>query len=219
MTNDVVVASTLKLPARRLAAKAIESVHLAYYEKGGIRDTAATLTTQLESASVHVYAIAKFAAKAESSLEEAGSLFIEMCDYAETEYKREHDVENLREALPTWATYKSNVLRGLRAGLSPLDFKTEKVYRSKTMEKVSKARLTTIDTTPSDADDSPRMQTEEEVTELVASTGIPDVLQQLVASVVYAAEIVNSRKLAQAEEILREAWQKLGALTDKRKLK
>lgn len=216
---------SLKLPARRLAAKAIESVHLAYYEKGGIRDTAATLTTQLLSAGQHVFALAKHAAKAHpKSIEKAASMFADMCEYAEQTYKTEHDVENLREALPTWATFKSNVLRGLRAGLNPLEHKTEKVYRSKTMELVSRTRTHTGDEAASAdsgarAGSAPRMQTEEDIESMVSTTAIPDTLKQLVAQVVYAAEVVNIRRIVQAEEILREAWQKLGALTDKRKLK
>lgn len=225
-TTEIAVSNFgLKVPARRLAAKAIESVHLAYYEKGGIRDTAAALTGQLLSAGQHVFALARHAAKENpKSIEQAASMFADMCEYAEQTYKSEHDVDNLREALPTWATYKSNVLRGLRAGLNPLEHKTEKVYRSKTMELVSRTRTHTGDEAASAdsgarAGSAPRMQTEQELVGMVSTTAIPDTLKQLVAQVVYAAEVVNVRRIEQAEEILREAWQKLGALTDKRKLK
>lgn len=216
MSKEIVtIESALKLPARRVATKAIENVHLAYYVKGGIRATVETLQTQLASASHHVFAIAKYAAKAHSdSLEQATALYIAMCEYAEQAYKQEHEVENLREALPTWATYKSNILRGLRSGLNPLEFRTEKVYRSKTMELVSRA--------PRDPEPraGPQAVLEpDELETLVSSTAVPDALKQLVAQVVFAAEVVNVRKLEQAEEILREAWQRLGALTDKRKLK
>lgn len=209
----------LKAPARNVAAKAIENVHLAYFEKGGIRDNAAHLAGQLESASRHVFAIARYAARAHpKSTEEAAQMFVLMCEYAEQTYKKEHEVENLREALPTWATYKSNVLRGLRAGLNPLEHKTEKVFRSKTMEMVSRTRTHEAPTNGARAG-PPRVVPQDELVNMVSSSAIPDVLKQLVAQVVYAAEVVNTNRIEQAEEILREAWQKLGALTDKRKMK
>lgn len=209
----------LKAPARHVAAKAIENVHLAYFEKGGIRDNAAQLAGQVESASRHVFAIARYAAKAHpKSLDAAASMYIAMCDYAEQTYKEEHRVENVREALPTWATYKSNVLRGLRAGLNPLEHKSEKTFRSKTMEQISRTR-THADATQGARAGPPRVVPEDELVNMVSSTAIPNTLKQLVAQVVYAAEVVNIRRIDQAEEILREAWQKLGALTDKRKIK
>jgi hypothetical protein len=223
MANEIAIRTNLKPNQRKRAEAAIENVHLAYYEKGGIRDTVSQLEGQLETASRHVFGLAQYAAQQHpDDLKVAAQLYVELCEYAEQAYKRTHEVENLREALPTWATYKSNVLRGLKAGLNPLEHKSEKVFRSKSMELISRSRNTLAGPEPPDGEaraGPPRMMQEDEVVDMVGTTAIPDTLKQLVAQVVYAAEIVNIRKLDQAEEILREAWQKLGALTDRRKLK
>jgi hypothetical protein len=216
------IQTSLRTPAKRIAAQAIENVHLEYYEKGGIRETAEKLATQLESASRHVYSLAIYAAKNTTDLVAAGRLFVEMCNYAEDTYKVEHEVDNLRDALPTWATYKSNVLRGIRAGLNPLEHKSEKAFRSKTMEQISRSRQD-VEAVTAELEDAragpPKLRGEDEIEEFVGTTTVADPLKQLVAQVVYAAEIVKPAMLEQAEEILREAWQKLGALTDKRRMR
>jgi hypothetical protein len=216
------MSTSLRAPAKRIAAQAIENVHLEYYEKGGVRDTAALLTEKLESASRHVFSLAVYAAKNTTDITEAGRVFVEMCNYAEDSYKKEHEVDNLREALPTWATYKSNILRGLRAGLSPLESKSEKQFRSKTMELVSRSRQDTAEVAGEleDARAGPsRLREAAEVEDFVSTTTIAPSLRQLVSQVVYAAEVIKPAMLPQAEEILREAWQKLGSLTDKRRMK
>lgn len=211
--------TVLNASAQRMSARAIENVHLAYYEKDGIRDNVTAIETKLRSVGQNVFALARHAAKVHPKLEDAEVMFLAMCEYAEQGYKTEHRVENLREALPTWATLKSNVLRGLRAGLNPLEHRTEKIFRSRTMEQVSRAqtrprpgqaRITGPPTKPLEP---------EAITEVLAETAVPDSLKQLVAQVVYAVEVVNVRKIEQAEEVLREAWQKLGALTDQRKIR
>lgn len=219
--NAVIENVELSGPAKRIAVQAIENVHLAYFQKGGIRETAETLTKQVESASKHVYTLALHAAKQHpESIEDAARMYVDMCEYAETEYKREHEVDNLREALPTWATYKSNVLRGLRLGLDPRESKSEKQYRSKAMEQISRSRAEKPEHTAIEGGTGPpAMKTEAEVAEFVASTMVPETLRQLLAQVVYAAEVVKAKSIEQAEEILREAWQKLGALSDKRKMR
>jgi hypothetical protein len=223
-TKDITVRiEDLKPAAKRVAARAIEDVHLAYYEKDGIRDTAAKLEGQVDSAAKHVYSLAQFASKAHpGNLETAAALFGTMCLYAENEYKREHEVENLREALPTWATFKSNVLRGLRLGLDPREFKTEKIFRSRTMEAISRTRgepEQLSDLRDDSARDGPPKQLDEaEIEDFVATTTVPETLRQLLSQVVYAVEVVKPARIRQAEEILRETWQKLGALTDKRRI-
>jgi hypothetical protein len=219
MPTAIVTVSTLHNKAKQIAAHAIESVHLSYYEKGGIRDTADTLKTQVDSSGKHVFTIARYAAKQHpEDITSARRLYLTMCEFAESEYKTQHNVDNLREALPTWATVKSNVLRGLRIGLNPTEFRSEKTFRSKTMERISRKRST------SDAGDSapragPALRSEEEIDSFMATTVVPQSLKQLITQVVFAAEVVLPSRIEQAEEILREAWQKLGSLTDKRKLR
>jgi hypothetical protein len=204
MATDIVPASALKPPAKRVAARAIEDVHLAFYQAEGIRDTANKLESQLVAAARHVYSLALFAAKQHpKDLGATSALFLGLCDYAETSYKTEHEVDNLRQ------------------GLNPLDFKTEGKFRSKAMEVISKKRLAQL---PPEGEEpgepeTPQYRGPEEIGSFVDSTVIPDSLKHLIAQVVYAAEVVKANRVAQAEEILREAWQKLGALVDRRKTK
>jgi hypothetical protein len=220
MANEIT--TNLKPGARKVALRAIEDVHLAYYEKGGIRDTAQQLEGQLEGAAKVVFNLAVYASKQAPELPDAMRLFLDMCEYAEGQYKVQHEVENLRDALPTWAQYKTNVLRGMRLGLNPGEHKTEKVFRSKTMELISRSRnvLDSPDATQREGPGpEPAMRTEEEIKDFVESTVIPDTLKQLVEQVVFAVEIIRPARVPQAEEILREAWQKLDSLVDRRRLK
>src|SRR5438045_6365211 len=75
----------LKQPAKRIATQAIEAVHAAYYEKGGIRDRMTEMQEQVDSAAKHVYSIAVFAVKQHSDDAAAAvDLYAAMCAYAET---------------------------------------------------------------------------------------------------------------------------------------
>lgn len=214
----------LNQPAKRIATTAIEAVHSAYYEKGGIRDSMSAMQEQVDSAAKHVYSIAVFAVKQHSDDAAAAvDLYMGMCTYAETGYKKAHNVENLRDALPTWASFKSSVLRGLRLGLNPTEFKSEKRFRNAVQEKIVAERPRLAAAPEPEplvvlpAVREAELLNEQEIVELVSSTTVPDSLKTLLSQVVFACEVIKTGAIGQAEDILRETWQRLNGLTDKRK--
>lgn len=130
--SNGVATESLSNVQKRIAAKAIEDVHIGYYERGGLRDTLERAEGQSHGVSSHIYKMAVYAAKHTSNLSDAGTLFASMCAYAESVYKREHNIENLKDrvsGLPVWSVFKSNILGAIREGLSPLSYPNEHKLR------------------------------------------------------------------------------------------
>src|SRR5262245_60766014 len=113
-TTAVVSVKPLELSGaqKRIASRAIEDTHLAYYEKGGLRDTLEKARVQSEGVSSHIYSLARYAAKTAPSLEQARVLFGALCRHAEDAYKTVHEIENIKDpekGLPVWPVFKSNI--------------------------------------------------------------------------------------------------------------
>jgi hypothetical protein len=203
---------SLSAAARTRALRAIEDVHEAYYGKGGIRDTAKQLEGQVNSTARVVYSLAVFASKQCETLEEAAELFREMCAYAEAEYKEQHGVDNLREALPTWATYKSNVLRGVtQYALDPVEYRSERQYRIAVDEKRGPRRR-------EGPEEKPEQKDPEAIGEFLELTTMRTSLRRHVATLVHQAEIVARGKTQDAAAVLKEATDRLEPLIDPDKL-
>lgn len=107
------------------ALRAIEEVHAAYFVKGGMRDAINALEKKAENTAQLIYALAVHATKQHKTLLKAAEHFAAMCRHAEEDYKEKHNASNMQEALPVWPVYKSNIMRGFREGLSPLEYPTE----------------------------------------------------------------------------------------------
>jgi hypothetical protein len=198
--------------ARKKALRAIEEVHSAYYEKGGIRDTAKQLEGQVNSTARVVYSLAVYASEQSETLEEAAELFRSMCSFAEAEYKQQHDVDNLREALPTWATYKSNVLRGVtQYALDPVDYRSERQFRIAVDTKRGTSRQPRTG-------QEPEMKDPEAIDEFLELTVIRSSLRPHVATLVHLAEVVSRGKTQDAAAVLKEATDRLEPLIDQDKL-
>jgi hypothetical protein len=231
---NAIVTSEVKLPAvgKRLAVQAIEAVHAAYNANGGLKETLQLAETQAVGISRHIYGIAQGAAKRQKKLELAAVEFGALCAYAEASYKTKHSVENLRDVLPVWVVFKSNILRGIRQGLSPLESPNEKAFRTLTMEKIAEKRAVTVDneegdeSTETDEDESVlRIPTRagpkplELIESFVETTSVREPLKMLVANILFSAEHIKPSLVTQAEEVLREAWQKLGSMVSKSALR
>jgi ribosomal protein S7 len=196
--------------ARRKALRAIEDVHAAYYDKGGIRDTAKQLEGQVNSTARVVYSLAVYASSQCETLDEAAELFRSMCAFAEAEYKQQHDVDNLREALPTWATYKSNVLRGVtQYQLDPVDYRSERQFRIAVDTKRGTARQQR---------EQPELKDPEAIDSFLEMTAIRSSLRPHVTALVHLAEVVSRGKTHDAAEVLKEATDRLTPLIDQEKL-
>lgn len=201
----------LSRSAKMRASRAIENVHLAYYQKGGMRDTADKLREQGQSVAKEIFALARFASEQARNRETAIALFSEMCRYAEDSYKREHEVENMREALPTWATLKSNVLRGVRDyALDPTEFRSEGAFRV-AMQKKQQAAL------PAPAGE-PRRLTSDELDKLLATTVQLDSVRGLLAQVVFECEMLRKSSAPKAVHVLRKTMDSLAPLVDQRRV-
>lgn len=217
---------------KRAASTAIEAMHAAFNAKGGLSETLQRAESQSMGVSSHIYGLARSAAKRGIDMDGTIGYFVLTCVYAESVYKQRHGVENLKDALPVWNVFKSNILRGMRLGLSVLDSPNEKAFRTRALERVAQDR-TSIgppgggmehpeeDGTPTTATGRPRAGPKvpvsmAEIEGYVETTTVREQLKTLVAQVVWSAEHIKSTRVTQAEEILREAWQKLGPLLTKR---
>lgn len=232
---DIVAMEDLPRGAKQRAARAIENVHLAYYEKGGIREAEEQLESKRESAASHIYALAQYAAKTEKKRADQIALFLGMCKYAEERYKEEHDVTDLKDALPTWAVYKSNILRGVRQlELDPAEYRTERQFRTALLEKAktvtppatrkpaqrAEPRGTELDQAarPPVAREGPDEKTPEDIDEFLAVTVHHDSLRVLLGQVLFEVENIQSDKVKDAEKILRRTMNELAPLVDQRKV-
>jgi hypothetical protein len=56
-------------------------------------------------------------------------MFSALCAYAEDTFrarlKESGEPTSLKESIPVWAVFKSRILRGMRMGLNPAEFKNE----------------------------------------------------------------------------------------------
>ena len=204
------------------AVRAINSVHAAYYETDGIRDLEARISERRASAAKHIYSLAVFAFKETRKRDDAIELYLELCAHAEAEYKREHDVENLADALPTWKTLKSNVLTGIRDdGLDPRKFRSEGAFRVAKMKKRAAAAEATAET-PEASNVVPisgrRDPSPEDFDAALATTVHEDALRLLVAQIVFEVGALKRSAVGDAETILRETMDRLAPLVDQRKV-
>lgn len=193
--------------AKARAARAIEDVHLAYYAKGGIRDLEDKLSEQKGAASRHIFALAIYASENAETLEEAIAQFQALCAYAEARYKQEHDVVNLKEVLPTWAVFKSNILRGMREyGLDPIEYRSEGAFRVAMQRQQERLGLP-----------SPPKLTQRAIDKALSTTVTYGPVRTLLSQILFECQSLKRSKQKDAEAVLRETMDRLSQLVDQRK--
>jgi len=193
--------------AKARAARAIEDVHLAYYAKGGIRDLEDKLSEQKGAASRHIFALAIYASENAETLEEAIAQFQALCAYAEARYKQEHDVVNLKEVLPTWAVFKSNILRGMREyGLDPIEYRSEGAFRVAMQRQQEQLGLP-----------SPPKLTQRAIDKALSTTVTYGPVRTLLSQILFECQSLKRSKQKDAEAVLRETMARLSQLVDQRK--
>src|SRR5690606_14490578 len=116
---------SLTSQAKRRAALAIENTRKAYEELEAVE----------QKCSSYIFGLAQFAAETCPKKKQPAELFGALCAYAEVQYKERFNVVNLKEALPVWSVYKSNILAGMRLGLNPKDYSSEWELRKATADK------------------------------------------------------------------------------------
>lgn len=216
--------TSLPMPAEKLtraakarASKAIESVHIAYYERGGIRDLEEKINSHRGAAAKHIFALAIYASENAKTRNEAIALFLGMCAYAEAQYKREHDITNLKDpvaGLPTWAVFKSNILRGVREyHLDPVEYRSEGAFRV-AMQKAELAALPS----PAPVVSIARTPKTKRIEQALSDTQLHDSLKLLVSQIIFECESLQRGKKAEAEAVLRDAMNRLQPLVDPRRV-
>jgi len=210
---------TLTRAAKNRAYRAIENVHLAFYQKGGLRDMIAAVDAAQQKISEHVFGLAVYAAKQALNPKDARELFANMCEYAEGKYKEEHAVENLADALPVWRVYKSNILRGVKLGLKPPEYETEYDFRKAVMEKV-RAQLPAPVSEPIERKPSlePGPVQLDEIEQWLGATGVHDKLRMLLAQVILSVEYIKRGSVPKVEAVLRRAVDELAPSVDHRRV-
>lgn len=197
----------LSRQAKYRAARAIENVHLAYYQRGGLRDTEEKASEQRQSIAQELFNLARFATEQSKTRDAAIRYFGELCEYAETRYKKEHEVENLREALPTWATLKSNILRGVRDyQLDPLEYRSEGAFRIAMQKEQAALPAPTL-----------RVLSPAKLDELFSSTIPHEAVRPLLSQVVHHCELLKKRSDTAAVKVLQSALDELAPLVDQRR--
>lgn len=218
--GDAFLDYDLSRAAKTRAARAIEAVHRAYHEPGGLKESIMKVQEQNTAVSQHIFDLAVYASESTMTSELARAQFVTMCEYAEAKYKTAHNVDNLKDVLPVWAVYKSGILRGVKLGLKPPDYKTEYDYRRAVMEKVRAelpgpaapaASVERTSAVPGPVDLS-------EIEQWLGSTAIHDTLRTLLARVILSVEFLKPRSVTKAEAILRKACDDLAPAVDQRKL-
>lgn len=225
---------------KRRAVNAIEKVWEAYYDpKDGLKLRDEQVAVANARISSYIYGLAQFTQDNCPRKHRPHEVFAAMCLYAEAKLKENHNVHNLKEALPCWATYKTNILSGMRAGLDPNNYKTEWEFRKAGME----TRFSLLDATEAvteqarsnsgtvSREDAKGLEQGDEVAKLPTklrieptrkffrATSIANSLKLLLAQLVVEADYVKAGYEEEAEAILREAREKLALLVDKRKIK
>lgn len=205
------------------ASRAIEGVHAAYYEADGIQALEQTIATKRAAAAKHVYALAVFATESvPKDREGAIALYLALCEHAEESYKAHHKVTDLSEALPTWKTFKSNILTGMRDyELDPREHRSEGAFR--TAKAKAKSAAPTLPPVPQDSANVitlriPRGETlaPAAVNDLLAPVIPNDTLRGLLADLVHSIESLKRSKAGHAETFLRAALAGIQPLADKR---
>lgn len=204
----------LTIPARRRAGLAIENTHKQYSKPGGLAELEDKLEQSREKCSQYIYGLARFAF-ADKAHTEPAQMFSDMCAYAEEQFKARHGVDNVKDVLPIWSVFKSNIKRGIRAGLNPTDHTTEWEFRKATQN-------TMVDEAtgePAKKETNNGMIRVPEVRTWLDRTSIDNRLKTLLAKLVVEVEYINKKSNTEAEEVLKEAVSALSKLVDLRRIK
>jgi hypothetical protein len=213
---------------KRRAGLAIENTYTEYSKEGGVADLEARLAKAHEGCSKHIFNLATFIVSKSDDLADATAQFAAVCVYAEAQLKEKHQIENVKDALPVWGVYKSNILRGMKLGLDPTDHATEGAFRAATMDEVRARGPQAVETEDEEVVDigepvlpipvEPHTVNIEEAEMIVEASTIVEPLKGLVARLVVETEYIRPDKTKEAARILSQAIDALHRLVDVRKI-
>jgi hypothetical protein len=198
---------------KRRAGTAFEYTLRDYTREGGLHDLEQKVEAATTKCSSYIFSLAQFASRQKKNIATATEHFSELCLYAETSYKTKNNVENLKDVLPVWSVYKSNILRGMRAGFDPAEYGSEGAFRN--VGEPSE-RSSVPATTPAKPNQTVTIET---AGDLFGTTSIRSSMQMLLARLVVEAEFVRKGREKEAEQIVQKCVADLNALVDKRRIK
>lgn len=198
---------TLSNAAKRKAIEAIDATakQLPIYRK--VAEEFEAVSTGI---SQHIFGLSQYAAKETKTVEQATEMFQALCGYAEVTFRARLEASgeptSLKESIPVWATFKSRILRGMRMGLSPADYKNEfglvKAVREKAQAEPKAAQ-------PADIHD---------VEDFLAQTTIVPRLAVWVSRLTLEAEYIRPSKLSEVEALYKEFVERLAPFLDKKRI-
>lgn len=211
----------LSTPVRRRAGLAIENTHKEYVRAGGLRELQDKAVKAEQKSSTYIYALARHAFES-PNVEDPDELFNAMCRYAEEQFKTKHSVENVKDAIPPWATFKSNINRGIRLGLKPNDYPSEWEFRKAVAEEANSTtgsanRSAAAPSPP--ANEGPKTLSAPQADDWIETTTIHKKLRDSITNIVVEAEFIRPDSIDEAREILADASRKLAALIDRRRVR
>lgn len=204
---------------KRRASTAIEYTFRDYTKEGGLKELQTKVDQLEQGCAGHIYSLAQFAVKQTKTLAAACERFLEMCEHAEGVYKEKHEVKNLKDVLPVWSVYKSNILRGMRLDMSPLDHATEGAFRiavGEVLRQTTTAGAAGVDSTSESKQDT--RLTVDDADDLLDDANIHEGLRKLVARLMLEAAYVKIGREQEAEAIVQRAVNELHELVDRRRI-
>jgi len=88
------------------------------------------IAAKMEGLAKHIYSLAVLAGQLGKNTEYTKAYFKEICKAAESHLKEVTEMDNLKDALPCWAVFKSEINRALDGNLMPTDFDTYTALKS-----------------------------------------------------------------------------------------
>ena len=208
---------------KRRAGLAIENTYTDYTKEGGVADLESKLAKAHEGCSKYIFNLAAFIVKQSDDLKDGVAQFTAVCAYAETQLKEKHKIESVKDALPVWGVYKSNILRGMRLGLDPQEFDSEGAFRAATMEEVRAAVVPENEGVLDVGEPLPPVEPHtlgiDEAEQMMESSTIVEPLKALIARLVVESEFIRRGKTAEAARILTAALDALHKLVDHRRIR
>jgi hypothetical protein len=112
-------------PQQKLAFKAIDAMISAYEP----------IAARLLKIAEPMYKLAVLAAQLGKSVPEyTQAYFKELCKHSEAHAKEAHAVDNLKDLLPCWSVFKSEINRAIEGGLDPKDFNSYSALKAARVE-------------------------------------------------------------------------------------
>jgi hypothetical protein len=198
---------TLSNAAKR---KAIEAIDATAKQLPSYKQAIEQFESVTAGISSHIFGLAQYAARETKSVDDAAVFFGALCGYAEDTFrarlKESGEPTSLKESIPVWAVFKSRILRGMRMGLNPAEFKNEFGMVKAVREKIQ------AEPKPSHPADI------HEVEDFLGRTTIVPRLAVWVSRLTLEAEYIRPSKLSEVEALYKEFVERLAPYIDKKRI-